>query len=621
QRADYTASITALTSYLQGLAPAWNDSTQVTAISRSIWNANWEYVYEKRQTLLNAIVDAARQRATWDGVSGSNKPADNATLNIVGYDELTGAFTDNGILIGSMQSLRKAQLRAQQASASVFVDAFVDTAAVDDWPIVAGNSTDNIYYVRTNDSGARAGGSVLRIGGDGSGNLAGDGEAWIEFKERFPFDPDKLYRIKARVWVADEGDVDRNLYVGVSGYRADGSRCNGAGSDSYSGQHYVACSGLAVAGDGWQEYTGYFLGNASTTEERDSTGRNTIAQPAKLHADVRYFSPFAVANHGGGKQGRTQFDYIRIDEVEPAGNGLYLKTNSGSSLEDNANPGEVQLCGFDANGNPDGDLPGWFIWDGQRVTIPPVQLNPSLSGQFYIVTDTDGAWTSARSALPVSIERGEYKYHYYDSSTTQRVSFVPTENHLIIGEISLSATEMVASGGVYQNPRPLIGFSQYLSGLNEKGQIADQRSLQQNMGSVASLPTSSTVLSASDNGSTAKIAISSHAVQYAGFTVSYNSGSITGLSFSTTYYVYVDDLDYAGGGVTYYATTQIWKLAAGIGRRAVGTITTPANGGGTTNPGDPWCVAAGMWLREGLLADNCETDELIDCWDVGDNDT
>ncbi|WNZ54786.1 hypothetical protein QT397_18145 [Microbulbifer sp. MKSA007] len=609
ERAAFTNALAALTSYLQGLIPAWDDLSEKTLISRTIFDANWDYAHDMKTALLSAVVEATREQAFY------------ATRNVVGYDETTGQFTDDGILIGSMQSVRRAQLRAQQASASVFVDAFLDTTAKNDWPIVAGNSDSNIYYVKTNDSGARVGGNVLRVGGDGSGNFASDGVAYIEYIERFPFDPGELYRIKARVWVGNEGDTDRKLYIGVSGYRADGTRCNRSGSDSYSSQHYVACSGVSAAGDGWQEYTGYFQGNSSSDAEISATGGNTIAQPAKLHADVRSFSPFVIANHGGDKVGRTQLDYVRIDKVEPTGNGLYLKINSGSTLGDDANPGEAQLCGFDSSGNPDGNLPGWFIWDGERVTVPAVQLNPSLSGQFYIVTDTDGSWTSSRSALPVSIERGQYQYHYWDGSTTKRVSFTPTEKLLIIGEIYLSATEVVDSGGVYQNPRPLIGFAQYLSGLNEKGQIADQRSLQQNMGSVASLPTSSAVLSAADDGSTAKISISSHSVQYAGFTVAYNSGSITGLSFSTTYYVYVDDPDYAGGGVTYYATTQIWKLAAGIGRRAVGTIRTPAKGGGSTTPTDPYCVAEGSWLRDGLLADNCKVGDLIDCWDVSDRDS
>ncbi|QFT53548.1 hypothetical protein [Microbulbifer sp. THAF38] len=609
ERADFTNALTALTSYLQGLIPAWNSRQENTPISRTIFDSNWKYAYDQKMALLKAIVDANRERAFY------------ATRNVIGYDETTGQFTDNGIMMGSMQSVRRAQLRAQQASASVFIEAFIDSTTKEDWPIVGGNSDDNIYYVKTEDSGARAGGNVLRIGGDGTGTLASNGEAFIEYIERFPFDPNKLYRLKARAIVLDEGDRNRSLFIGIAGFRADGARCNRDGEDSVGSQHYIACAGVEAAGDGWQEYTGYFKGNASNTAEVETLlGRNSIAQPAQLHKDVRYFSPTAVVNYSD-KVGRTQFDYIRIDEVEPTGNGLYLKINSGTNLEDNETPGEAMLCGFDANGNPNSELPGWFQWNGKMLVVPNIHLNPGYTGLLYIVVRAStGYWSSIYGAMCVSIERGEYKYHYY-SGSSKHVSFTPSDDHVVIGELHLSDSENIESGGIYQNPRPLIGFAQYMSGLNESGKIVDQRSLQQNVGSIASLPTSSSVLLASDDGSTAKISISAHSVQYAGFTVGYNSGSIAGLNFSTTYYIYVDDPNYLGGAVTYYATTLVWKLAAGLGRRAVGTITTPDNGGGSTVPIDPWCVAEGSWLREGLLVDDCEPGDLVDCWETGDADT
>ncbi|WP_445366203.1 hypothetical protein ACJJJB_10500 [Microbulbifer sp. ANSA001] len=151
-------------------------------------------------------------------------------------------------------------------------------------------------------------------------------------------------------------------------------------------------------------------------------------------------------------------------------------------------------------------------------------------------------------------------------------------------------------------------------------EVEDQRNLPMIQSGIASLPTSS-ALSGSDDGSTAKITIAAHSVQFGFGIVNYNSGSITGLSFNTRYYVYCDDPGTQGGAVTYYATTNIYQLAGNTWRRNVGTIKTPSNGGGTTVPRDPWCVAAGSWLREGLLAENCESGDLIDCWDTGDEET
>ncbi|WHI52722.1 hypothetical protein P3339_08160 [Microbulbifer sp. MLAF003] len=85
--------------------------------------------------------------------------------------------------------------------------------------------------------------------------------------------------------------------------------------------------------------------------------------------------------------------------------------------------------------------------------------------------------------------------------------------------------------------------------------------------------------SASGEGIRAKITIDSHSVQFGLDTVSYNGGSITGLSFNTKYYVYLDDPSYQGGAVTYSATTSFSQLTASASRFCVGTITTPSYSG------------------------------------------
>ena len=94
-------------------------------------------------------------------------------------------------------------------------------------------------------------------------------------------------------------------------------------------------------------------------------------------------------------------------------------------------------------------------------------------------------------------------------------------------------------------------------------------------------------LTASDAGSDASIAIASHSVQFGSGVglVAYNSGTITGLAFSTTYYVYTDDPTYSGGAVTYLATTNANTATANDGRYYVGKVTTPANGAGDTGGG------------------------------------
>lgn len=93
-----------------------------------------------------------------------------------------------------------------------------------------------------------------------------------------------------------------------------------------------------------------------------------------------------------------------------------------------------------------------------------------------------------------------------------------------------------------------------------------------------SYPTGLT-LTGTDAGSDATVSISAHTRVYGdGTSVSVNSGTITGLAYSTDYYVYYDQASRAGGTVSYQATTTITTAAQTGDRHTVGKVTTPAAG-------------------------------------------
>lgn len=97
-----------------------------------------------------------------------------------------------------------------------------------------------------------------------------------------------------------------------------------------------------------------------------------------------------------------------------------------------------------------------------------------------------------------------------------------------------------------------------------------------------------TILSAADVGATATITIAAHTRKYNDATsVAVNGGTVTGLAFSTVYYIYYDDATRAGGAVTYNATTNPNTALPGAatGRHYCGDVTTPADGGGGTSGG------------------------------------
>lgn len=84
-------------------------------------------------------------------------------------------------------------------------------------------------------------------------------------------------------------------------------------------------------------------------------------------------------------------------------------------------------------------------------------------------------------------------------------------------------------------------------------------------------------ITGTDSGSDVTVTISGHTRVYAdGVSVPVSAGSITGLSYSTDYFIYYDQPSRAGGSVTYQATTSS-STAAQIGdRHLVGSVTTPA---------------------------------------------
>ncbi|NQD37481.1 hypothetical protein HPT27_10620 [Permianibacter sp. IMCC34836] len=110
-----------------------------------------------------------------------------------------------------------------------------------------------------------------------------------------------------------------------------------------------------------------------------------------------------------------------------------------------------------------------------------------------------------------------------------------------------------------------------------------------------------TGISAADVGSTATITIPAWTLETDVGSISYNSGSITGLSFSTKYFVYCTDSDLQGGAVTYVASTDYKAPSQNADRVFVGSITTPADGGGGTGGGSgggDYCVAVTALLPD-----------------------
>jgi hypothetical protein len=125
----------------------------------------------------------------------------------------------------------------------------------------------------------------------------------------------------------------------------------------------------------------------------------------------------------------------------------------------------------------------------------------------------------------------------------------------------------------------LVDGTTLVNGLDEiTGQLNSERNLKMSMvGNNASVQKTNP-LSSIDAGATATIQIAAHSLATPTGDISYNSGTITGLAYGTSYVVYADDTSYAGGAVTYEASTDPFQVVAAVNRYYVGQITTIGSG-------------------------------------------
>lgn len=122
-----------------------------------------------------------------------------------------------------------------------------------------------------------------------------------------------------------------------------------------------------------------------------------------------------------------------------------------------------------------------------------------------------------------------------------------------------------------------VGIPTLFTWIGDTGRAADQRFFPQVAAGNRLSAQSANPLSATSGPSTSTISIAAHTVQYGFGTVSYNSGSITGLTPNTAYFVYADDANFAGGAVSYAATTSAQTVVASNARYYVGQIVTPVS--------------------------------------------
>lgn len=123
--------------------------------------------------------------------------------------------------------------------------------------------------------------------------------------------------------------------------------------------------------------------------------------------------------------------------------------------------------------------------------------------------------------------------------------------------------------------RTTTNIKTIVSRINDAGRAASQSLLPPvNRANRSSVQTSAP-LTTTDTGSAITVNVAAHTLATDTGNVAYNAGSVAGLDYEETYYLYAEDAELEGGAVTYLATTDYAVVVSDPDYYYVGSISTP----------------------------------------------
>jgi hypothetical protein len=329
--------------------------SSTTDIVGSTFRSNWAALYTARQALLNKIAAEAAKRADWANVSGANKPEDGATKNRIFTQATAPTGAANGdiwidtsvtpsvqkMMVGGSWQLAAtvgASLSEFVVSSTILNEQF--TSGFTGWVNRSGDGSVNFQDGSNNTYGSTDGKYIWF--GDNNGNA----QVWaVRTSQLFPYDPNKLYRMRVRcrqTWGSGE------LYIGFEGIAADGTTyVTWDGQNLWGSQHYFVASGKKLPivdytdSNTWTELVGFVKGSASTSDLGEFPAYTT---PCRLHTNVKYFRPLVLANYNY-QSGSFDLDYVIIEEgaIEPGNLNGKIDAGNVSTYIANAAIGAAQI--------------------------------------------------------------------------------------------------------------------------------------------------------------------------------------------------------------------------------------------------------------------------------------
>jgi hypothetical protein len=149
-----------------------------------------------------------------------------------------------------------------------------------------------------------------------------------------PFDPNKLYRFRARAqkYINDSGGNTGVVYMGVLAFLYDGNPAN-----SNSGANYVLFSGSnIVVANGWITSTVWIKGATLAFAGASNPASTDPTTPSPLNTGTVWFYPYMLLNYPavGTPNGTIEVDFFEITEFdEDAADRTYTVIDLGQKLK------------------------------------------------------------------------------------------------------------------------------------------------------------------------------------------------------------------------------------------------------------------------------------------------
>lgn len=572
-KSDYDNAISTLAAYLAGLdSPvSWDNKSGNTTIVGSTFEANFNLVYTRRQTLLNAIYAAAKAKAD----------AAQATAN-------------------TAQSL---------ASQVAVINAGFD-AGDTGWQKGTG------WSIKSDGSFGHGTGYAERVGG-ADGALRNDAVCFVQ--------PGHSYKVQAlikaigangechaRISWRDINDSEISTTPGnaVTGTTVTGSYAVGTPPAGAVFAHAEIAAVGHATGKYQVDNVISTLQPATADEIAESTSRKWAAQSG---ADKTSSNPQASTwlndstNLARGGDSIVRFVDRSLDHVADAG-GRYAAVESGADktagksidvLADGTNYRRTGAGYVDSSGRVvtlwDGTTirSATNIWDGANRARTGLNSSGNLVGRFATPRLIAGQSFDGSADLPIP------------STGLSDTSSLARGGDSIVRFTDRDLSHITDGGGFARIFDTELTSGRHKLGLAGSGMaLGDQRnapsSLTRNLGMVRS----ATALTAHSGGA---VDVNAHTITMGPAVISYNAkaNALTGLTTGNSYYIYTRD-GYAGGSPTYLATGSSTVANGFDDAYNAGVVTIPSSGtsGGGTGGGGGIddCVCADMWLRSCLTA-------------------